>query len=727
MNFYEKIEEILTTVRRPSWYMGREINAVVKNWKKVSLKIALSYPDLYELGMSNTALKILYGLVNDQKDLLAERVFAPLPDMEATLREKGWPLFSLETRHALRDFDLIGITLPHELCYTNILTILDLGGIPLKSSERDQTHPIVIGGGAGAFNPESIADFFDLFVLGDGEEVLLEIADLLKEHHWYDPLRRPVRLEMLRILGKLQGIYVPALFTPAYHPDGTLQEMRGSFSPGVEKRILADLNTAYFPKQPILPYAKVTHNRIAVEAQRGCTHGCKFCQAGYIDRPVRQRSPEKIRSIVKEQVLNTGCNEVGLLSLSIGDYSSLPELARDIMNDHREEKVALSVPSTRVEQLSPDLMNEISKVRKTGFTIAPEAATDRMRHVINKGNDERDLMRSVRRVYELGWDLIKLYFMIGLPSEKDEDVIAIATLAEKVLKVGRDINPRAKVTVSVSTFVPKPHTAFQWVSQITREETKRRQLLIRKNLKSRQIRFKWHESNGTYLEGVFSRGDRRLNAAILKAWELGCRLDAWDEYRRLDLWFEAFKAAGLDPDWYHRGRSRGEILPWDHLFAQLKKDFLWIEFEKTKETYDCCHGPCYSCGVCDYDEIVNRTYIKVASGSQSEILRSAQDDKNHIKYACTFAKDGPLAPLSHLEVVEAIRRAVQRAKLPVKFSEGFHPQPRLSFGQALKVGCSSQTEPLGLELMKELPTYEIMDKLNRELPQGLRLMSCERN
>lgn len=597
-------DDILYKVEKPIRYTGGELNSFYKNKDEVDIRFAFCFPDVYEVGMSHLGTKILYYVLNQRKDTFCERAFAPWPDMEKLMRENNIPMYTLETKDSLKEFDFVGFTLQYEMSYTNILNMLDMAGIPVRASKRSEEDPIVICGGPCAYNPEPLYDIADMFALGEGEAQLNEVLDLYQECKKKGLSKK----EFLREAVKIRGIYVPSLYEVSYHEDGTIKEFKPKYKDvpeKVTKAVIRNIDEVDFPDKLIVPYGEIVHDRVTVETFRGCTRGCRFCQAGMIYRPVREKTTDKIMEQVGKLLKSTGYEEVSLVSLSICDYSDIQNLVRSLIEKYKEKKVGISLPSIRIDSFSVDLINEIQKVRKTGLTFAPEAGSQRMRDIINKGVTEKDLMESVSSAFKSGWSTIKLYFMIGLPYETNEDILGIAHLGEKVVeeyyKIPKEDRKKGlKVTLSTSIFVPKPFTPFQWAPQDTMEQVKEKIKLLRESIKNRHIVYNWHESPVSYIEAVFARGDRKLCDVLVKAFEKGAKFDGWGEYFNFEIWKEAMAECGVDGDFYaYRERDYEEILPWDFIDIGVTKEFLIKENERAKKaevTRDCRLG-CTNCGI----------------------------------------------------------------------------------------------------------------------------------
>ncbi len=715
-------EQYLPLVRKPSRYSGNEFNVVVKDPATVQCQILLTFPDLYEIGMSHLGLQILYHILNDRDDVAAERLYTPDTDLEEMLRDNNEPLFSLESRRPVTEFDVLAITLPYELCYTNILTVLDLSAIPFYAKDRTAAHPIVIGGGPGAFHPEPVADFFDAILLGDGEEAVLDVADLMiqaKAEDWS-------RLQTLEALTKITGMYVPRFFEPRYDDGGAFQGMNTTLEgyTGVRRRVLAGFDHQK-PATPLVPVGKIVHDRLGIEIARGCTRGCRFCQAGMIYRPVRERTPEQIMEIAEKGISTTGFEELAMLSLSTGDYSCLGPVLVKLMDAYAEKRVSISMPSMRVGTLTEDIMQQIKRVRKTGFTVAPEAGTDRLREVINKGITEEDLLTTCNAAFGLGWKLIKFYFMFGLPTETWDDIEAIADLAHKGLKAGS--GPGRKITVSAATFVPKPHTPFQWEPQLTVDEGFARIEFLRAKLKEKGLQLRWGDPRQSFLEGVFSRGDRVLSKLIVQAWQDGARLDSWNEHFNLTAWRQAAEKVDIDLDSYMQRREFGSPLPWDHLHCGVDASFLREEYEKglrQEYTPDCRLHGCQKCGLCDFKEVYPKTYPQTGN-LQFSPAEKTPIPKDHYRFRIDYARLGRSRLLSHLELLQMFFRAFNRAGLPLHYSQGFNPSPKVSFSPALPLGTESRAEYLFVDLTEDIDPRIWQERLNKQLPEGLSVQGIE--
>ncbi|APC81928.1 TIGR03960 family B12-binding radical SAM protein [Clostridium botulinum] len=596
-------DDVLFRVEKPARYIGGELNSYNKDLNDIDIRYAFCFPDVYEVGMSHLGMKILYYILNERKDTFCERVFAPWPDMEKIMREENIPLYGLESKDPIKDFDFIGFTLQYEMSYTNILNMLDLAGVTIRASERGEEEPIVMCGGPCAYNPEPLYNIADMFVLGEGEELNTKILDLYKKYKG-----KGKKNEFLREASKIRGVYIPSLYEVTYKKDNTIKEFKPLYDDvpkKVKKVIVNSINDVVYPDKFVVPYTDIVHDRIVLETFRGCTRGCRFCQAGMIYRPVREKKTERLLELSDKLIKNTGYDEVTLSSLSICDYSDIQNLVFSMVERHKEGKVGVTLPSLRIDSFSVDLIKEIQKVRKTGLTFAPEAGSQRMRDVINKGVTEENLMTSVKSAFEAGWSTIKLYFMLGLPYETLEDVIGIAELGQKVVQkyyeVPKEVRKKGlKVTVSTSIFVPKPFTPFQWAPQDTMEDVRKKIEAVRGAIKSKQITYNWHESLVSYMEAIFARGDRRLCNVLIKAFEKGARFDGWNQYFDFNIWKEALEESNVDGDFYaYRQREYDEILPWDFVDTGVSKEFLMRENERAKKaevTPDCRQG-CKNCGV----------------------------------------------------------------------------------------------------------------------------------
>ena len=597
----DTLHRILTRVQKPARYVGGEYNEIIKDKADVDVRVAFCFPDTYEIGMSNIGMRILYGVMNDMPRVWCERVFAPWGDMEQVMRENAISLYALESKDPVRCFDLIAFTLGYEMCYSNVLNMLELAGVPLLASERTGLENIVFAGGVCAVNPEPLADFIDFFSLGEGEESTVEIVECYrtaKKEHWS-------KARFLKAVSAIEGVYVPSFYEHSYNPDGTIAAitpLEGA-PQAVRKRIVQNMDTAYWPEKQIVPSTEIVHDRSNLEVFRGCIRGCRFCQAGFCYRPVRSKSADALYAQAVQSLEDSGHSEITMASLSTSDYKYLPELADKLLDYCQPRKINVSLPSLRADNFSRELMLKVQKVRKSGLTFAPEAGTQRLRDAINKNVTEEEVLQTCATAFSGGWNSVKLYFMLGLPTETDEDVVGIAELAHKILHVWRETasNRKRGLTINLATayFVPKPFTPFQWEAQITPEEYLRRVHLLQSELRSRSIDYRYHESDLSRLEAVMARGDRRLGPVIREAVRLGAKLDGWDEYFRYDIWMQAFHACGVDPDFYTtRGFGKDELLPWQTLSVGVSQDFLWHEREKAyaSQTTPDCRTKCGGCG-----------------------------------------------------------------------------------------------------------------------------------
>lgn len=711
-------------IRRPSRYLGNEINAIRKDPTKVKVSIVLAFPDVYEVGMSHLGLKILYHILNRPEWLAAERVFCPWTDLEEEMRRRKIPLTSLESRRPLSEFDILGFSLQHELCFTNVLTMLELSGIPWDAGERTEAHPLVIAGGPSCFNPEPIAWVFDLMVIGDGEEVSLEICKELCRAKEKSPFWKNDLLHRLR---SVKGIYIPSFFHVEYGKEGAVNTVIPSAEgySRVEKTTVRDIDNHPYPEQQVVPFTELVHDRLCIEISRGCTRGCRFCQAGMIYRPVRERPLDSVLKIAMNSLRYTGYEDISLLSLSSGDYGCIEPLLKSLMDKQSRENVSVSFPSLRADTINMFWMEQITRVRKTGFTLAPEAGNERLRKIINKDLSQKDLFQIAHMIYDAGWNMIKLYFMIGLPGETEEDLEDIISLSKEIASIPGKKGKRPKLNISLSTFVPKAHTPFQWVAQIPLEESRRRIQFIQDNLKAAPVRVKWNQPEMSWLEGIFSRGDRRLGRVVARAWDLGARFDAWGEEFQREIWQEAFRNAEVDPDFYlSRARSLNELLPWDHISPGIDKEYLkreWSKAQKGELTED-CRKKCHDCGVCDHRTLTPVLYAEKGNRSSNlELGAETTLQGSQMKYRLIFEKLGYAKYLSHLELVRLLVRALRRVKTPLVYSGGYHPMPKVSFASALPVGVESMQETMDMEVHWALDTGSFKRELNLQLPEGIKI------
>ncbi len=722
----QTIQDILSQVQMPSRYIGNEINCIRKSWDRTTLHVALAFPDLYEIGTSHFGIQLLYGILNEKEDIVAERVFAPALDMEQQLTNNGVSLFSLESQTPLHRFDIVGFSLLYELNYTNMVNMLHLSKIPFFSHQRSETAPFVIAGGPCTSNPEPVADFFDAIVIGDGEEVVLQMTDA-----WFSWQKREnrKRKDLLHKWSSIKGVYIPGFYNLISNDGWKLVPTDPAAPSKIEKVLVADLNKAPFAKKPVVPFGRPVHDRLRMEIARGCTRGCRFCQAGMIYRPVRERHPEAIMDSVKRLLSETGYEDLSLLSLSTGDYSCIVPLMKGIMSFGERDHVAVSLPSLRAGSLTPELMELIKKVRKTGFTIAPEAGSQRLRDVINKNITEADIIRTVTDAFSLGWKVIKLYFMIGLPTETKEDIEAIVDLVKKLKNQTTRYGKRATINVSVATFVPKPHTPFQWEPQISLEEATEKIEWLKDNVKMSGVKVKWQDPKVSVVEGVFSRGDRMLRKVLVDAWEKGCRFDGWSDYFKYETWIRVLSENGIEPESYNNCNSDpGASLPWDHIHMGVDRSFLQQERERAirqERTDDCRTGRCAGCGICDFDAVRPISFHE-QKGFVSLPVTTDDSSKtgSSFKYLINYKKVGLARFLGHLEMTKVFTRCLRRERLPLQYSKGYHPMPKISFKDTLPLGMQSEAEQMLIGLTRQVDPMSLCRCLTGQLPDGLEIVGC---
>ena len=728
----EKIVDLLPHVTRPIQYVGQELNAVRKPWNAVGVRVGLCFPDAYEVGMSHLGLHLLYSLVNARDDVLAERIYAPFPDMETAMRRHGIPLFSLESHQPAAAFDILGFTLQYELSYSNVLNMLALADIPLKAADRSEGYPLILAGGPCSFNPEPLADICDVFVIGDGEHALLQVIEQYQA--WKS--QGGAKSEFLRRICGLPGVYVPSFYDVHYDAAGCVTAIAPTVPEApqrIRKALIPDLEPLPYLSAPIVPYLKTVHDRLTLEIMRGCSRGCRFCQAGFIYRPLRERSPESLLALTDALLRKSGYDEVSLSSLSTGDYGQISSLMASLMQTCEAERVSVSLPSMRVSTLTEELASIIRRVRKTGFTIAPEAGTQRLRNVINKGITDEDILQTVEDAFASGWELIKLYFMIGLPTETPDDIEGAIDLVHRVHKLARQVSKkrgsgkrgstRAKLNVSFSSFVPKAHTPFQWDRFLAREELAAIQRRLQGRIRNRAIQLKWHDADASYLEAIFARGDRRLGRVLVEAQALGCKFDGWREHFDLSAWMQAFERAGLDPDWYaFRQRERDECLPWDHIDAGVSRDYLWQERDTALQAQGSppCTPHCRRCGLCSDDVAVIRTPPPATASTPLSPDDAGPEPRiKAFRLRLVFSKTGLLRFLSHLDLGRVFHRAIARIHAPVAYSQGYNPHPLLSFGPALPVGMEGLRELIDIFFSQPVEPANFIDAMNATLPEGI--------
>jgi radical SAM family uncharacterized protein/radical SAM-linked protein len=729
MSCQNRWESVLETVEKPGRYIGGEWNSIRKDSAGIEARIALIFPDVYEIGMSYLGQKILYDILNREPHLAAERVFAPWPDLEESLRRNGLPLFSLESHLPINRFDILGFSLLYELNYSNILTVLDLGGIPLLSSQRGEGSPLVLAGGPAAFNPEPVSDIFDAFLIGDGEEAFLEIAE-----KWI-ALRKAgsSRVRTLSGLAEIPGVYVPSLYAwDSPRNSGLLsRHPKGDAPARIKKRLKADLGKPPYPEAIIVPDIQAVFDRVTIEVARGCPQRCRFCQATGIYFPFRTMDPSFVRKKVRRSLAATGFEDVSLSALSISDYPFLEETVTGLMDELAGQKISLSLSSLRPKGLSASVAENILKVRKTGFTLVPEAGTDRLRRVINKELDNQDILEAAAAAFERGWRLLKLYFMVGLPTERDEDLEGIARLVEEILRLGKSVlKGLPRINLSLSSFIPKPHTPFQWLPVEEERTLREKQRLIRSRLsRARSVAIKTHPTEGSVLEAVFSRGDRRLGGALIQAWKRGARFDSWIDQFDFRRWEEAFSAEGMDYRTYLGPLERDDVLPWDHIETGIKKAFLLSELDKAlreERTDSCLNSDCSLCQGCLFPRRRQKTPALPERTKPEKAAPFGRRTDRETRYEVVYAKSGLARFLSHRDLLNHLQRSLRRAGVEVAHSSGFHPKMLVSYAPALPLGMPAKGECFEFRSFYRLNEKALLNRLNRSARTGISFLSVRR-
>lgn len=733
----EQLQQILLDVQKPAQYIGGELNSVMKDKQKVDCRLAFCFPDKYEVGMSHLGMKILYSLYNERENWWCERVFAPDADMEQLMREKNILLYGLESLDPIKDFDFVLFTLQYEMSYTAILNMLDLAGLPVRAKDRKGLSPIVAAGGPCACNPEPIADFIDLFIIGEGEEVNIEITDLYmqaKKEGW-------TKEQYLKEAAKIGGVYVPSLYDVSYKEDGTIQAVTPNCPEApakVQKRIIADLDKVYYPKQFVVPFINIVHDRAMLEIQRGCLRGCRFCQAGFIYRPLRDKHYDTLNQDAHNLCDTSGYEELSLTSLSTSDYKEIEPLLDDLLNWTTDEKVSLSLPSLRVDNFSKELMDKVSRLKKSGLTFAPEAGTQRLRDVINKNVTEEEVMNTCRTAFEGGYTSVKLYFMMGLPTETMEDIEGIANLAQKVVDLYYSLPTRPKgravsVSISCACFVPKPFTPFEFEAQDTMELLHEKQKHLLASVKSKKISVSYHDADVSFIEAILAKGDRRLCDVIERVWKMGSRLDGWYEYFDAQRWYDAMNELNIDPAFYaNRHREYDEVMPWDHLDFCVSKNFLIREnkLAHQEQVTPQCREKCSACGAralikgeCCSDKVVYEREVAPIEPPRPKVDPSLLLDQPQ-KVRLFFTKLDRAKYISHLDMNRCMSRAIKRAGLPVWYTGGFNPHMYLTFPLPLSLGCESVYECVDLKMTQKVDFDQMVSRLNACLPPDIQVFSA---
>ncbi len=717
---------ILPRVLKPGRYVGNEVNMVRKSPEDMDVRVALVFPDVYEVGMSYLGFPILYTVLNQMDRVYAERVYAPWVDLEEEMRQWGVPLFSLETHSAVSDFDVLGFTMQYELHFTTILNLIDLAGMPLKASAREGL-PLIIAGGPSSFNPEPMADFFDAIVLGDGETVVRDVVEIVAEAKKQDQNRE----EMLQLLAGVTGVYVPGFYRPLMTAAGDFAGLvpeHPRAPKSIRARIIDELTSDSYPNQPLVPIISTTHDRVSLEIARGCSRGCRFCNAGMLYRPVRERTVSGVVTLAKESINATGYDEISLLSLSTSDYSDLRALLTELRRAFQDDMVNLSFPSLRAENFTPEVAGFAKGVRKSGLTLAPEAGSERLRRVINKTTTDADVLRAVDLAYREGWRLVKLYFMIGHPTETEKDLMGIVDLVGRISDLAR-LHRGCRVNVSISPFVPKAMTPFQWVRQDTMDTTQAKLELLRRHLRQRNVKLSWREPEVAAVEGMLARGDRRLGAVIESVWQHGARFEGWREFFDFSQWKDALAENDLSLDSYLQPRSIDHCLPWDHIDKGISRSFLEKEYQRALDetiTEDCRLSRCHGCGLAScpacQKQIQQQTQsFKLVPESDTKPLKVPENNPDPVQVRLQYRRGNAVRFYSHLDMMRLFQRALRRANIPLVYSEGYNPHPRISFGPALSTGFMSEAEYLDLTTFQGAEKT-LLDKLQRELPMELELL-----